>query len=327
METIRLGGLNDKNGDKHQSGSVWDKQGIAPTIDTMTGGMREPMIMEESYVIGGLGEKQSNNGRQFFQQDRVYQMGRTSLCIPSQIPDGSYKYLDVKKIMAIDEQNNNRIAECYPLNTMDDGLCRTIKTQYAQTSVQNFESQGTFGATGCVQKIKIRQATEQGFAECEIGGVCDLNYEKSETRRGRVIEDGKICPTLKTENIPEVIELGNPKFYNFLYEINGEVYLIRIRKLTPNECWRLMGFRDEDFKKAEKKNSNSQLYKQAGNSICTPCLMGIFSQLGLKGVKKWNDMEEMEIHHMIERSLNDTRRNEDKDFSRYGCESLHENDT
>ena len=42
---------------------------------------------------------------------------------------------------------------------------------------------------------------------------------------------------------------------------------MRIRKLTPLECWRLMGFNDEDFKKAEKVNSNSQLYKQAGNSI------------------------------------------------------------
>ena len=42
---------------------------------------------------------------------------------------------------------------------------------------------------------------------------------------------------------------------------------MRIRKLTPKECWRLMGFNDEDFEKAEKVNSNTQLYKQAGNSI------------------------------------------------------------
>lgn len=42
---------------------------------------------------------------------------------------------------------------------------------------------------------------------------------------------------------------------------------LRIRKLTPKECWRLMGFDDEDFEKAEAVNSNTQLYKQAGNSI------------------------------------------------------------
>jgi len=55
----------------------------------------------------------------------------------------------------------------------------------------------------------------------------------------------------------------------------------RIRKLTPLECWRLMGFLDEDFHKAEKANSNSQLYKQAGNSIVKNVLMAIFGQMML----------------------------------------------
>ena len=54
---------------------------------------------------------------------------------------------------------------------------------------------------------------------------------------------------------------------------------LRIRKLTPKECWRLMGFSDDDFHKAEVVNSNSQLYKQAGNSIVVDVLEGIFKQL------------------------------------------------
>ena len=54
---------------------------------------------------------------------------------------------------------------------------------------------------------------------------------------------------------------------------------LRIRKLTPKECWRLMGFDDDDFAKAEKVNSNSQLYKQAGNSIVVNVLMAIFKEL------------------------------------------------
>lgn len=53
----------------------------------------------------------------------------------------------------------------------------------------------------------------------------------------------------------------------------------RIRKLTPLECWRLMGFSDEDFRKAEGVNSNHQLYKQAGNSIVKNVLMEIFRQI------------------------------------------------
>lgn len=54
----------------------------------------------------------------------------------------------------------------------------------------------------------------------------------------------------------------------------------RIRKLTPKECWRLMGFTDEDFEKARKAGvSNTQLYKQAGNSIVTDVLFYIFKEL------------------------------------------------
>jgi DNA (cytosine-5)-methyltransferase 1 len=54
---------------------------------------------------------------------------------------------------------------------------------------------------------------------------------------------------------------------------------LRIRKLTPKECWRLMGFDDVDFEKAEVVNSNSQLYKQAGNSIVVNVLEAIFNKL------------------------------------------------
>ncbi len=53
---------------------------------------------------------------------------------------------------------------------------------------------------------------------------------------------------------------------------------LRIRKLTPKECWRLMGFDDEDFEKARKVNSDAQLYKQAGNSIVVKVLERIFEE-------------------------------------------------
>ena len=60
---------------------------------------------------------------------------------------------------------------------------------------------------------------------------------------------------------------------------------IRIRKLTPRECWRLMGFDDEDFDKAKAAGiSNTQLYKQAGNSIVVNCLEAIIG-----GIEWGND--------------------------------------
>lgn len=76
---------------------------------------------------------------------------------------------------------------------------------------------------------------------------------------------------------------------NMLLEITEQY---RVRKLTPKECWRLMGFSDEDYEKAAEVNSKTQLYKQAGNSIVKDVLMAIFSQLNIKGVPMWN-----EVHH------------------------------
>ena len=53
----------------------------------------------------------------------------------------------------------------------------------------------------------------------------------------------------------------------------------RIRKMTPLECWRLMGVSDEDFKKAESVTSSTQLYRQAGNAIVVDVLVAIFNEL------------------------------------------------
>ena len=112
-------------------------------------------------------------------------------------------------------------------------------------------------------KIAIRQATKKGYIECELGGVADLSYPESKTRRGRVQENGQICPTITAT------ETG-------VCRIESS---IRIRKLTPKECFRLMGFSDENFKAAEKMVSNSQLYKQAGNSIVVDVLYYILVEL------------------------------------------------
>ena len=99
-----------------------------------------------------------------------------------------------------------------------------------------------------IPKIRVKEATEQGYAEATIGDSVNLSHPNSKTRRGRV---GKqIANTLLTGESQGVIEQD-----------------FRIRKLTPRECWRLQGFPDWAFDKAQKVNSNSQLYKQAGNSV------------------------------------------------------------
>lgn len=117
--------------------------------------------------------------------------------------------------------------------------------------------------------IKIPQATKEGYIEMELPGICDLTYPNSKTRRGRVQDKGACCPTLTT----------GKKDVCYI-DVHGDEY--RVRRLTPLECWRLMGCSDEDFYKAQEYNSDTQLYKQAGNSIVVPVLEGIFKQLFMK---------------------------------------------
>ena len=84
----------------------------------------------------------------------------------------------------------------------------------------------------------------------------------------------------KTEDQKKTVE-------DYLYTAaDGEQY--GIFKLSPRECGRLMGVKDSDIDKMLSVNSNSQCYKQYGNSIVVPVLCGIFSQLNIKGVTPWN---------------------------------------
>lgn len=116
------------------------------------------------------------------------------------------------------------------------------------------------GGGGLEPKIRVKEATKQGFAEAEIGDSVNLSHPNSKTRRGRV---GKqIANTLLTGESQGVVE---PDY--------------RIRKLTPRECWRLQGFPDWAFDKAQEVNSNSQLYKQAGNSVTVNVIAAIAKEL------------------------------------------------
>ncbi len=100
--------------------------------------------------------------------------------------------------------------------------------------------------------------------------------------RGRNPEN----PSDRTVGLPTVqrLEINKDGVSNTSTTVQKDNYVVdldelRIRKLTPKECFRLMGVSDEDFYKAESVNSNSQLFKQAGNAIIVPVLEGIFSKL------------------------------------------------
>ena len=84
------------------------------------------------------------------------------------------------------------------------------------------------------------------------------------------------------ENNEQHLEPRKDGITNTLTSVQKDNYLAnntRIRKLTPKECWRLMGFDDDDFDKASKVNSDTQLYRQAGNSIVVNVLEAILGRL------------------------------------------------
>jgi len=151
----------------------------------------------------------------------------------------------------------------------------------------------------CIQTVLIKNCTKKGYLEAIDGDGCYINNIAK--KRGTVQKE--MIPTLKAGLDIGVVVKGNysPSGHNAtgivdknyivptVMENYGSVTAIeeelRIRKLTPKECWRLMGFNDEDFEKAKSTgNSNSQLYKQAGNSIVVNVLMNIFYNL-LKDTK------------------------------------------
>lgn len=157
------------------------------------------------------------------------------------------------------------------------------------------------GSATSSSAVLVKEATKKGYVEAKEGDSINLEQPNSQTRRGRV---GKqVAQTLTTscnqgvvgiivknqgKEIKRTTEIASTLmardykgFGN--QEMTGVLSDLKIRKLTPLECWRLMGFDDEDFYKAAKVNSNSRLYQQAGNSIVVQVLEAIFKNLFLGG--------------------------------------------
>lgn len=144
------------------------------------------------------------------------------------------------------------------------------------------------------------------------GGVVDTTQPTSLTRRGRVQEGGTVCPTIMTANHLCRLEFEEDggTYYGDVTDERSETSddlsldnPYRIRKLTPRECFRLMDFTDADFDKAKAVNSETQLYKQAGNSIVVNVLTAIIGQMipGKENVYK-------EIgHEYFKRGINENK--------------------
>lgn len=228
---VRLGNIFGFTGGNY-AGNVYDQNFMCPTLNTMQGGCKQPMIIDDTYAN---------------REPRVYDDFSPSLRSERE----GFKTIVAMRGRNPDNPSDRTVGSPTEqrLEPNSQGLCNTL------TSVQKDNL--------VMEKVRIKQATSQGYIECEVGGVADLSFPDSNTRRGRVQENGQISPTLMAGE-QDICRIENQ---------------YRIRKLTPLECWRLMDFTDEDFEKAAQVNSNTQLYKQAGNSIVRNVLVAILGQM------------------------------------------------
>lgn len=128
------------------------------------------------------------------------------------------------------------------------------------------------------QGIKVAEATKQGYSECRVGiDNVNLSVPGSKTRRGRVGRD--VANTLDTSCNQGIFVQVSEELT--IYAVWYEKYqcYIAIRKLTPKECFRLQGWTDDYFERAEFVNSDSQLYKQAGNGVTVNVIKAIAERI------------------------------------------------
>ena len=261
---------------------VYDKNQLCPTIPTCGGGGIQPKVIEETKCVGGLSTNKWGN--QYHQQDRVYK-GDIALAHPANIPDGSYKYI-VAMRGRNPEKTTDRTAGKHTeqrLEKAPEGMVNTLTTVQKDNLVME-ESK---------EIIKVGQFSNEG------------------SQYGTVINEEGLCSTLTAGThgyanncikIKQATKDGSIKCkIGGCYDASYPDY--RIRKLTPRETWRLMGYTDEDFEKAASVNSNTQLYKEAGNAIVKQVLMAIFLQLGIQGKKKWDDMTIEEREKLVRSSV------------------------
>lgn len=275
----RIGGMFDDK-TKHQAGSVWDTNGMSPTLDTMQGGLRQPCVVEDTskpIYVGNTTPSGKSQCNAVYSAEGVSQ----TLCA------GTHGYstgniVEENEVEFVNIANSNYVLSSSGEVFIDkDGIRNKLENKDGmvellvsgsprQVSVeklmkkyfQNIETRLNNEKEKTV--IGIKQATKKGYIECELPGVADLSFPNSKTRRGRVEDNGQIVPTLTAAE-------GGIRYIENIY---------RIRKLTPRETSVLMGFTFEDCDKCSDLGvSNSSLYKAHGNSIVTNCISLLFEHL------------------------------------------------
>ena len=243
-KVVQIGQRNRPGRENLNQYRTYSPDGLCPCLNKMDGGGREPHIPVQfgiDYNVSGEESEIANCLKARYDAGvSNYKHDRTAVAIPVLTPDRAEK-----------RQNGRRFK--------DNG-----EDMFTLTSQDRH---------GVGVSIPIREAVSKGYTEATEGDSINLTMPDSKTRRGRVGK--KQAQTLDCGcNQGIIVKLNdNDTVYAVWYE-KYQCY-IAIRKLTPRECFRLQGWTDDYFEKAAFVNSDSQLYKQAGNGVTVNVVQAI----------------------------------------------------
>ncbi|KZK10652.1 DNA cytosine methyltransferase [Lactococcus cremoris] len=247
--------VNGRESHGHSTYDVFGTDGISPTLKTMQGGNLQPKIL--------VNVNPSGNGI----NGNVYDSERLAPTLTTNKGEGPKIAIKVKEAT----KQGFAVAE------LGDSINFSVpnsKTRRGRVGKQVAQTLDTSCNQAVIVQNPLKGKTKNGW-----------HFEQN------VFDVEGLARTLKagggSGNIPKIVqkprgfnkggehEVAPTLSSNSWHENNLLKSGIRIRKLTPRECWRLQGFPDWAFEKAQEVNSNSQLYKQAGNSVTVPVIYEI----------------------------------------------------
>ncbi|QGT52598.1 DNA-cytosine methyltransferase [Lactococcus phage CHPC1175] len=247
--------VNGRESHGHSTYDVFGTDGISPTLKTMQGGNLQPKIL--------VNVNPSGNGI----NGNVYDSERLAPTLTTNKGEGPKVAIRVKEATK----------QGFAIANLGDSINLSVpnsKTRRGRVGKQVAQTLDTSCNQAVIVQNPLKGKTKNGW-----------HFEQN------VFDVEGLARTLKagggSGNIPKIVqkprgfnkggehEVAPTLSSNSWHENNLLKSGIRIRKLTPRECWRLQGFPDWAFEKAQEVNSNSQLYKQAGNSVTVPVIYEI----------------------------------------------------
>lgn len=271
------------NGRNSQRDRVYSDDGLAPTISTKPGGNTEPKvsILFDTSYIGQDGKARIYENICPTLTSRDYKEPRSVGVVCNVNPSGKgingnvYDSTGLSPTLTTNKGEGNKIA--IPVLTPD----RAEKRQNGRRFKEDGEPMFTLtGQDRHGIAIEVKEATKQGYAECRVG-IDSVNFSmpNSKTRKGRVGQE--IANTLDMScNQGIFVQVSEELTVYAVWYEKYQCY-IAIRKLTPKECFRLQGWSDDYFEKAQFVNSDSQLYKQAGNGVTVTVIEAIARKMNV----------------------------------------------